>query len=88
MGRIENGKAHAAGKVAGIDYRDILKGLGRLQGVLVSLADMLRHGDMNHVLRLRQFLCEKAFIILHIWGLGDALLAPRHVGQQLIRHQL
>ena len=43
---------------------------------------------MNHVLRLRQFLCEKAFIILHIWGLGDALLAPRHVGQQLIRHQL
>ena len=42
---------------------------------------------MNHVLCLRQLLCEKAFIILHIRGLGDALPALRHVGQQLILYR-
>ena len=55
---------HAAGKMAGIQYRDVLKGFGGFQRIVISLADMLCHGDMNDILCFAQPFGEKSFIII------------------------
>ena len=49
VGRAQHRQTHAAGEVSGIDHRDVFKGFGRLHGVLVALADVPCHRNVDDV---------------------------------------
>ena len=72
----------------GINHRNIFKGLGRLQGVLVALADVLCHCNVNDILGLQQLFGKKPLVVLHVRRLGVALPSSGNVHQQLIRLHL
>ena len=64
-GGIQYDQAHAAGEVSGVQHGDIFKGFCRFQGIVISVAGMLCHGDVDHVLSFCQLLCEELFIVCH-----------------------
>ena len=74
--------------MAGIQYRDILKGFCRFQGILITAADVLCHGDVNDILRLRQLFRKEPLIVLHIRRLRVPCTALRDMYQQLVGIQL
>ena len=71
-----------------VDHCNIFKGFCRLKSVLISLADMLCHGNVNDILRFCQLLGKKPFVILHLRRLRNARSALCNMHQQLIRPNL
>ncbi len=88
IGRAQHDHSHAAGKMSRVNHRDVLKGLCRLAGILISHADMLCHGDVDYVLSLHQLLGKEPFVVLYIGRLRIPFAAFGNVDKQLIRLQL
>ena len=88
IGRAQNHQPHAAGEVPGIKDCDVFKGFRRLTGILITVAYVPCHCNMNDVLRLRQLFGKEALVVLHLGRMGITLSPPGNMRQQFVRPQL
>ena len=88
IGGAQHCQPHAAGEMSRIYHRDVFKGFCRLKGVLISLADVLGHCDVDDILGLCQLFREELLIVLHFRRLGVPLPPSGNMHQQFVRFQL
>ena len=85
IGGIQNRQTHTAGQMSRINDSHIFKRLCSQNCVMIPVAGMFCHGNMNHILSLGQLLGKKALVVFHFRRLGITIMSFIHMYQQLIR---